>query len=104
MLRQTSYLDDLLILTNSSFKDHLFKLEMVLVRISTAGMQLNISQSKFFAVQIEYLGHRITRQAIQLINIKIEAFLSIKASKTSKEYHLRQFRGDFKHEFNKSNE
>jgi hypothetical protein len=30
MLRQLSYLDDLLILTNSSFKDHLLKLEMVL--------------------------------------------------------------------------
>jgi hypothetical protein len=29
------YLDDLLIPTNSSFKDHLLKLEMVLVRLST---------------------------------------------------------------------
>jgi hypothetical protein len=28
MLRQPYYLDDLLILTNSSFKDHLLKLEM----------------------------------------------------------------------------
>jgi hypothetical protein len=34
-----TYLDDLLILTNSSssFKDHLLKLEMVLARLSTAG-------------------------------------------------------------------
>jgi hypothetical protein len=30
-----TYLDDLLILTSSSFKDHLFKLEMVLARLST---------------------------------------------------------------------
>jgi hypothetical protein len=30
-----TYLDDLIILTNSSFKDHLFKLEMVLARLST---------------------------------------------------------------------
>jgi hypothetical protein len=30
-----NYLDDLLILTNSSFKDHLLKLEMVLPRLST---------------------------------------------------------------------
>jgi hypothetical protein len=35
MLRQTFYLDDLLILTNNSFKDHLLKLEMVLARLST---------------------------------------------------------------------
>jgi hypothetical protein len=29
-----TYLDDLLILTNNSFKDHLLKLEMVLARLS----------------------------------------------------------------------
>jgi hypothetical protein len=38
ILRQTGHLDDLLILTNNSFKDHLLKLEMVLARLSTAGM------------------------------------------------------------------
>jgi hypothetical protein len=29
------YVDDLLILTNSSFKDHILKLEMVIPRLST---------------------------------------------------------------------
>jgi hypothetical protein len=33
MLRQSSYLDDLLMLTNSSFKEHIIKLEMVLTRL-----------------------------------------------------------------------
>jgi hypothetical protein len=42
-LRQTCYLDDSLILTNSSFKDHLLKLEKVLAKLSTAGMRVNIS-------------------------------------------------------------
>jgi hypothetical protein len=53
-----TYLDDLLILThrNNSFKDHLLELEMVLARLSTSGMRVNISKSKFFAEQIEYLG------------------------------------------------
>jgi hypothetical protein len=37
-----TYLDDLLILTNSSFKEYLLKLEMVLARLSTAGMRVNI--------------------------------------------------------------
>jgi hypothetical protein len=49
MLGKPSYLDDLLILANRSFKDHLLKLEMVLVRLSTAGMRVNISKSKFFS-------------------------------------------------------
>jgi hypothetical protein len=85
MLRPAFSLDDLLILTNSGFKDHLHKLEIVLVRFSTAGMRVNISKSKFFAEQIEYLGYWITRQGIQPIHNKVEAILNIKAPKTTKE-------------------
>jgi hypothetical protein len=87
MLRQPSYLDDLLILTNSSFKDHLLKLDMVLARLLTAGMRVNISKSKFFAEQIEYLGYWITRQDIQPIRNKVDmnAILNIKAPKTRKD-------------------
>jgi hypothetical protein len=53
-----TYLDDLSRLTNrnSSFKDHLLKVKIVLARLSTAGMRVNISKSKFFAEQIEYLA------------------------------------------------
>jgi hypothetical protein len=82
-----TYLDDLLILTNNSFKDHLLKLEMVLARLSTAGMRVNISKSKFFAEQIEYLGYWITRQDIQPIRTKVEiiSILNIKAPKIRKE-------------------
>jgi hypothetical protein len=54
-----TYLDDLLILTNIIFKGHILKLEMVLARLSTAGMRVNISKSKFFAKKIEYLGYWI---------------------------------------------
>jgi hypothetical protein len=53
------YLDYLLIIANRSFKDHLIKLEMVLARLSTTGIRVNISKSKFFAEQIEYLGYWI---------------------------------------------
>jgi Reverse transcriptase (RNA-dependent DNA polymerase) len=51
-----TYLDDLLTLINNSFKDHLLNLQMVLARISTAGMIVNASKSKFLAELIEYLG------------------------------------------------
>jgi hypothetical protein len=85
MLRQECYLDDLLILTNNSSKDHLLKLEMVLARLSTSCMRVNISKSKFFAEQIEYLGYWITRKVIQPIRNKVEAILNMKAHKTRKE-------------------
>jgi hypothetical protein len=44
MLSQQSHLDDLLLLTNRnySFKDHLLKLQMVLARLSTAGMRVSV--------------------------------------------------------------
>ena len=41
-----TYLDDLLILTNNNFADHLTKLEMVLSRLSTAGMRVNTTKDK----------------------------------------------------------
>jgi hypothetical protein len=84
MLRQSSYLDDLLLLTNrdNGFKDHLLMLEMVLARLSTSGMRVNISKSRFFAEQIECLGYWIIRQCIQPIRKKVEAIFNIKAPKT----------------------
>jgi hypothetical protein len=91
MLRQPYYLDDLLILTNSSFKDYLLKFKMVLERLLMAGMGVNISKSKFFAEQIEYLRYWITRQGIQPIHDKFEAILNIKVPKTRKHSKLRQF-------------
>jgi hypothetical protein len=85
-----TYLDDLLILTNrsNSFKDHLLKFQMVPARLSTTGMRVIISNSKFFAEQIEYLasGNWITRQGIQPMCNKVEAILNINAPKTRKNY------------------
>jgi hypothetical protein len=50
-------------------------------------MRVNISKSKFFAEQIEYMIplYWITKQGIQPIRNKFEAILNIKAPKTRKE-------------------
>jgi hypothetical protein len=49
-------------------------------------MRVNISKSKLFTEQIEYLGYWITRQGIQPIRNKVEmiAILNIKAPKKRK--------------------
>jgi Reverse transcriptase (RNA-dependent DNA polymerase) len=65
-----AYLDDLPILTNKSFNDHLTKFEMVVARLSTAGMRVNASKSKFLSEQFEYLGYWITRKGIQPVHNK----------------------------------
>jgi hypothetical protein len=58
---------------------------MVLARISTAGMRVNISKSKFFPEKIKYPGYWITRKGIEPMRNKVEAILNIKAPKTRKE-------------------
>jgi RNase H-like domain found in reverse transcriptase/Reverse transcriptase (RNA-dependent DNA polymerase) len=90
-----TYVDDLLILSKNSFKDHLHKLQMVLARLSTAAMRVNASKSKFFAEQIEYLGIGcwITRQGIQPVHSKVEAMINIKAPNIRTKKELRQFIG-----------
>jgi hypothetical protein len=50
-----AYLDDLLILTNKTFNNHLLKLEMVLTKVSTTGNIVNRSKPTLFAEKIEYL-------------------------------------------------
>jgi hypothetical protein len=64
---------------------------MVLARLSTAGMRVNASKSKFLAEQIEYPGYWITRKGIQPVYNKVEAILKIKVPTTRKE--IRQFIG-----------
>jgi hypothetical protein len=57
---------------------------MVLATLSTACMRVNISKSKFFAEQIEYMGYWITEQGIQPIPIKVDmtVIVDIMALKT----------------------
>jgi hypothetical protein len=79
-----SCLDDLLILTNCRFKDHLLKLEMrngssKTIKRWYESECIVISKSKFFAEQIEYLalGYWITRQGIKPVRNKVEMLPSL---------------------------
>jgi hypothetical protein len=93
MLRQPKFLDDLLILISISFKDNLLKLEMVLARLSTAGMRVNISRSKFFAEHIEYLGYWIgsPNKVFNLCVTRLRQSLILKGTKQEKKNQIRQF-------------
>jgi hypothetical protein len=95
MLKQPYYLDDLLILTNSIFKYHRLKLEMVLARLSTTGMGEIISKPKFFAEQIEYLGYSSADKVFNLnvIRLKLMLFLIFRRPKQENTNKIRQFIG-----------
>ena len=60
-----AYIDDLLIVTNGTFQDHLNKLDRVLSRISRARLKINATKSFFCQHEVEYLGYWITRYGIQ---------------------------------------
>ena len=50
-----AYIDDLLIITNLSYEDHLDKLDEVLTRVEKAGLKVNAKKSFFAKGELEYL-------------------------------------------------
>ena len=86
-----TYLDDLLVITNSTYEDHLEKLEVVLDKLRKAGLRVNIAKSNFCAEEIEYLGYVLTREGIKPQPEKVRAILAIKEPSNVKQ--LRTFLG-----------
>ena len=57
------FLDDILV-TGASEADHLRNLAEVLQRLSSAGMCLKRSKCRFMLQEVEYLGHRISKNGL----------------------------------------
>ena len=72
-----TYLDDLLIISNGSFEDHLDKLKVVFQRLSDAGLKVNADKCTFCADEIEYLGYVLTRDGIKPQKNKVQAILAL---------------------------
>ena len=51
-----TYLDDLLIISNLTFEDHLCQLQIVFWRLRRVGPNINAEKSSFFAPETKYLG------------------------------------------------
>ena len=61
----TVYIDDIIILGNSSLVDHLKDIAKVLKRLSNKGMQINSTKSSWSVSEVDYLGFTITREGIK---------------------------------------
>jgi Reverse transcriptase (RNA-dependent DNA polymerase) len=72
-----TYIDDLLVITNGSFEDHLTKLDRVLERVEAAGLKINAGKSFFCQAELEYLGYWITREGILPVPKKVQAMLAL---------------------------
>jgi hypothetical protein len=84
-------LDDILITTAGSYKDHLTHVELVLQRLSDVGFAVNLRKSSFAVTDIDYLGYWITRRGIQPQPKKVGAIMRLTPSTTKRQ--LRRFLG-----------
>jgi transposase InsO family protein len=85
------YIDDVLILSNGTFEDHMAKLEIVLKRIEDIGFRANVRKCYFAKDELDYLGYKLTRKGIQPQPKKVEAICRIKAPQNRRQ--LRRFLG-----------
>ncbi len=90
-----TYLDDLLVISNSTCMDHLEKLRPVLIKLREAGLKINAKKSKFYALETEYLGYSLSREGISTQTKKIDAILALNPPMKVKE--LRTFLGMVQH-------
>ena len=86
-----AYIDDLLIISNGTYEDHLNKLDKVLQKLQKAGLKVNANKSFFAKTELEYLGYWITREGIMPVPKKIKAISNIAIPKNKKQ--LRRFIG-----------
>ena len=85
------YIDDLLIVSKETFKNHLDHLEQVLTRLAEAGLKVNATKSSFCCNELEYLGYLINNEGVRPTMKKVEAIRNIAPPKTRKQ--LRSFIG-----------
>jgi len=65
-----AYLDDILVIINTSFEERLSKLEIILQRLKEAALKGNAEKS---VTELEYLGYRLTPNGSRPLANKIEA-------------------------------
>ena len=82
------YIDDIIILGDSSLVDHLKNVTEVLKRLSNKGMQINSTKSSWSVSEVDYLGFTITREGIKPQRKKVQRFFDLKPPA-----NIRQVRG-----------
>jgi hypothetical protein len=78
-------IDDLLIASEGTYFDHLFKLDEVPRRARQAGLKVNAKKPFFAKSELEHLGCWVTRKGIQPMPKKADAMLQPQELKTRKQ-------------------
>ena len=89
--KHPAWLDDIIVVTKGSKKEHKKELIEVLTRILKAGYRLSENKSEFFKTEIEWIGHKIDQAGIRLLQDELPAIKELKQQKNEKE--LKSFLG-----------
>lgn len=81
------YLDDV-IFFSSSVEQHIQRLEMVLSRLNQKGLKAKLSKCRFFQTEVQYLGHRVSREGVATDPEKISAVSNWKQPRDVTEVRL----------------
>ena len=65
------YIDDILLATDGE-EQHLRHLDWLLNRLRKTGLKLKVEKCEFFQTEVEFLGHRLTREGIKACQDKVE--------------------------------
>ena len=68
-----AYIDDLFIISNCDFEDHLNKVKIVLNKLKVVGFKINTAKSFFASDNLEYLGFHINILDIIQFPDKVQA-------------------------------
>ena len=79
-----AYLDDILVFSSTE-EEHMHHLEAVLRIHAEVGMKINLSKTKIFRDQVNYLGHLVSHQGIEMVPDYISKIQLWPIPKTGKE-------------------
>ena len=87
LMHVCTHMDNLLVITKGTYKDHLVKLGSVLNKLRRAGLKVNAKKSFFAQKELECLGHWVTTKHITPLSKKAQAMLNnaLAVPKTKKE-------------------
>jgi hypothetical protein len=79
------HIDDVLLVSKTTFLNHLFELDEVLRRTRLAGLKINAKKSFFANDELEHLGCWVTRKDIQPMPKKVNAMMHLEEPETRKQ-------------------
>ena len=81
------YLDNILV-ASPTLKEHLRYVRLVLDRLSSVGLAVNVEKCKFGASSVNFLGHSVSSEGISPLVKKIGAISEMPQPTTEVEMHM----------------